>query len=117
MQGPVLFSDIGIRAVNTLRVMQFRRIPGGKVCVWKERHTCQQILLLHTYSLYMYTSKGIFNCMQDPKFKHNYFITVTWNTFIMNVARYFFLHGIKTLGMCSSHDCLHPSFGCFDICN
>ena len=33
MQGPVSFSGIGSRAENTLSVMQFRRIPGGKVCV------------------------------------------------------------------------------------
>ena len=66
-QGPVSFSDIGIRAVNTLRVMQFRRIPGGKICVWTKIHSCQQLKLLHTYS----HVKGHLQ-LQKSKFKLNH---------------------------------------------
>ena len=101
MQGPVSFSDIGIRAVNTLRVMQFRRIPGGKICVRTKIHSYQQLKLLHTYSLYMYMSKGIFNC----KTQSSNLITVTGKkdyTFTMHAARSFLCHGIKTIGVCNS---------------
>ena len=32
MQGPVSFSDIGIRDVNRLKVMQYRNVTGLRVC-------------------------------------------------------------------------------------
>ena len=38
MQGPVSFSDMGIRPVNALRVMQYRRVPGVSNSVCTNTH-------------------------------------------------------------------------------
>ena len=46
MQGPVSFSDMGIRALNRLRVLQYRRLPTGEcmcVCMHVCVHACVHV--------------------------------------------------------------------------
>ena len=45
MQGPVSFSDVGIRALYRLRVLQYRRLPTGE-CMCVCMHVC---VCVHVY--------------------------------------------------------------------
>ena len=46
MQGPVSFSDMGIRAVNRLKVMQYRNETGLCMCVNQDTQYCQPQYLI-----------------------------------------------------------------------